>query len=358
MSDLMADVMRPDERLSNVEWPALRKIRVPSIGSNDGLIMCGGFEDRSVFTLRRICESGASGFRLVLVTYLPNYGDNRVAEVRDIGGEAKLAIHEIVYDRREPAGIGEQLRDAMQSCDRVFLDISGMSRLLIVQAIVALVDGNKAPVSIIYGEAETYRPSRMQFEKDRQRSSPGLMEIGYLSSGIFEIAAAAELSSVSMVGQAIRLVAFPSFDPSQLANLIQELQPAFVEIISGVRSSPENKWRREAILELNGPSLRELKVSMSHSASTLDYRETLKVLVEVYRQHSMFDRLVVSPTGSKMQTVAVGLFRRVLHDVQIVYPTPKMFAKPNDYTVGVRRLYQMDVPVDAIWYAVGEADGY
>ena len=62
----------------------------------------------------------------------------------------------------------------------------------------------------------------------------------------------------------------------------------------------------------------------------------------------MFDRIVVAPTGSKMQSVAVGLFRAVLHDVQIVYPTPQFFAEPRNYTLGMRQLYQLDLPIDSI----------
>lgn len=344
-------VVRPDERLRSVDWPPPSKIERPCMGTDDGLVMCAGFEDRSVGILRRICESGFTDGRVVLITYLPNYEDNRVEEVRRLSRAAKLRINEIVYDRQEPAGIGVRLQEATQSFSRVFLDISGMSRLLIVQSLVSLLNDHRPLISIIYGEAKCYRPSREEFERDQEESSKGLATYGYLSSGIFEIAAAAELSSVSMVGQAIRLVAFPSFDPSQLANLMQELQPTFVENVLGVRSSRENKWRRDAILKLNESSLRELSATAreDHSVSTLDYRETLKLLLDIYDRRNMFDRLVISPTGSKMQSVAVGLFRRILHDVQIVYPTPKSFSKPEDYTIGLQQLYQLDIPAGALW---------
>lgn len=351
MTSLRQSVIRPDEILRDLEWPAPNEITNPSMGGDACLVMCAGFEERSVCTLRRVCESGLTGCGIILVVYLPNYEDNRVDEVRAICRDAKMHITEIVYDRREPAGIGSRLQEATGSYGRVFLDISGMSRLLIVQAVVSLLDANRPPVSIVYGEAGRYGPSREQFERDQRGRTDGLTTYGYLSSGIFEIAAAAELSSVSMVGQAIRLVAFPSFDPSQLTNLIQELQPTFVESVFGIRSSPENEWRTEAICKLNEPSLREISRTAREDryASTLDYRETIGELLEIYNKHSMFDRLVVAPTGSKMQSVAVGLFRRILHDIQIVYPTPKTFARPEDYTVGLRRLYQLDIPANALW---------
>jgi hypothetical protein len=76
--------------------------------------------------------------------------------------------------------------------------------------------------------------------------------------------------------------------------------------------------------------------------------ETLRILIKVYGERSMFDRIVVAPTGSKMQAVAVGLFRSALYDVQVVYPTPQIFTAPHAHTVGIRQLYKIDLPTEAM----------
>jgi hypothetical protein len=89
-------------------------------------------------------------------------------------------------------------------------------------------------------------------------------------------------------------------------------------------------------------------------ASIRDYRETLRILIKVYGERSMFDRIVVAPTGSKMQAVAVGLFRSALYDVQVVYPTPQIFTTPHEHTVGIRQLYKVGLPSRAI--SVGSTD--
>ena len=65
------------------------------------------------------------------------------------------------------------------------------------------------------------------------------------------------------------------------------------------------------------------------------------------RHDSERERLLVSPTGSKMQAVAVGLFRAIQGDIQIVYPTPKEFRAHDDYTRGVRQLYSLPLSVFA-----------
>ena len=335
-----------DERLRNVAWPALQAIDVPTVGRGDCLLICAGFEDRSVETLCRIRDAGKSGFSLGLISYLPKQPENREEELHAICRDAALQVRSFVYDRENPAGMGEQIKDFTLGFDRVFIDISGMSRLLIVQTLVAVLTLEHTSVTVIYGEAEKYPPSEDQFEQDHRGNSTKPL-LGYLSSGIFEIATTPELSSVSMLGEAIRLIAFPSFDPAQLINLLQELQPAYTEFIHGVPPAEENQWRTNAVRRLNHLALVEFKGSKEYEVSTLDYRETLLRLLGIYKERSMFDRLVVAPTGSKMQAVAVGLFRAALHDVQIVYPTPQVFMEPEEYTLGLRQLYQLDIPVIA-----------
>ena len=350
-------VLRPDERLDNMEWPSMREINAPSIGYKDCLLMCAGFEDRAIETVRRICETQRTGFGFGIISYLPNQAENRIEELDQILKNKKFdVVEKFVYDRENPSGIGEKLRYFLRSFNRVFVDISGMSRLLIVQTLVALIEERNFPISILYGEAEEYLPSREKFEQDckdgDRKSFPN-----YLSSGIFEIAATPELSSASMLGEASRLIAFPSFDPMQITNLIQELQPTYTEFIHGLPPVRKNEWRKDAVLRINSRTLDEIKQKENHETSTLDYRETLKVLFTIYAKRSMFDRLVLAPTGSKMQAVAVGLFRAVLDDVQIVYPTPQIFLQPEKYTIGLRQLYQLDLPIEAISAAIGDTGG-
>ena len=337
-------VLRPDERLSEMDWPVLQQIEAPELSMGDVLLVCAGFEDRCIQTLLRACDAGRSGFSLGLISYLPQQSQNKIEEMSTISRHAGLQVTEFVYDRENPSGIGEKLLGFTQTFNRVFVDISGMSRLLIIQTLVALI--GKKTVHIIYGEAQEYPPSEAQFNRDHgdNIAEPAL---SYLSSGIFEIAATPELASVSMLGEAIRLIVFPSFDPAQLTNLLQELQPTYTELIHGTPPDQKNKWRTGAVRRINTPAFDGLQGREDHQACTLDYRDTLNILLQRYAERSMFDRLVVAPTGSKMQAVAVGLFRAALYDVQIVYPTPQIFTEPERYTSGLRQLYQIDFPPEA-----------
>ncbi len=344
-----SDLLRMDEHLSAIDWPDLKKIEVPSIERGDFLLVCAGFEDRSMESLRRICDAGKKDFSLIVVDYLPKYEENKREELYEIARNSNLESYELIYDRENPTGIGEKLGEYLkkQATGRVFLDISGMSRLLIVQILVELVSEQNRPIIIIYGEAEKYFPSEKEFnegyKKDGDKSVPS-----YLSSGIFEIAITPELSAVAMLGEAIRLISFPSFDHTQLTNSIQELQPTYVEVINGIPLDTTNKWRTDAIHKLNQPTLDMLKNFEKHEVCTFDYKKALNTLLKIYAEHNIFNRLVIAPTGSKMQTVAVALFRAALHDIQIVYPTPREFT-PKKYTSGLRQLYEVEIPVKQIF---------
>jgi hypothetical protein len=88
-----------------------------------------------------------------------------------------------------------------------------------------------------------------------------------------------------------------------------------------------------------------LKGEEIFTTDTLDYRQTLDQLLEIYRLHGATERILIAPTDSKMQAVAVGIFRAFVRDVQIVYPTPRAFTSPTSYTIGVKSRYQL--PLDA-----------
>ena len=346
-------LLRTDERLGAVAWPSPVATPEPSLGSNECLVVCAGFEERAVGALSRVCKYTSGGGSLAIVEYLPRQDANRTDEVRRIAREAGITTIDFQYDRENPGGMGDIIADYAADFERINVDISGMSRLLIVQIVVALIRMRCQNVTILYAQAERYAPSREEFKRDADHLADGA-RLSYLSSGIFEIAVAPELSAVSMVGAEVRLIVFPSFDPDQLTNLVQELQPTYADYIFGVTTLAANEWRAGAVDAINARTMSEITNRACHNTSTFDYRETLSVLLRIYRARSMFDRILVAPTGSKMQSLAVGLFRGALSDVQVVYPTPQSFPEPDRYTEGLGALYTVELPMAAIGTAIGE----
>ena len=334
-------VKRPDEGLVELEWPHLEMFKMNSLNVGDVLVLCGGFEERALGVLERIIAERKVGLTAVLVEYLPHYNENRSAQLKALARRAGIRVKQCFYDRRLPSGGGEKVAELVKGAKRVHIDVSSMSRLLIVQVIVALVQAG-LPFSIAYAEATSYPPTEDDF-KQRFSALVGETALDFLSSGVFEVAATPELGSVAMVGEATRLVVFPSLEAVQMKNLLQEVQPTYVDLIHGVPPAMENRWRCSAAQRLNAGALKRQTGVTDHETSTLDYRETIKILLQIYANRSMFDRVLVAPTGSKMQAVSVGLVRSVLTDIQIVYPTPQHL-KASGYTKGLRRIYQLHIP--------------
>lgn len=340
----MERVLRIDERLAELAKPPLEPIARTRLHSNDCLIVCAGFEDRSLAVLQQAL-AGGQHFRVILVEYLPFMPANRARELAALCEQVGINPTRLVYDRQNPAGFGALLAGKATACPgRIYVDVSAMSRLLIVQTLVALRQspGGLQRAVVAYAEAQTYPPDRQDVEVGiRQSEVDPLYVVLFLSSGVHDVNIVPELSALSFGANQMRLVVFPSFNPHQLTALRADLQPSRFTLIHGNPPSPQNQWRPEAISRLN--RLDSVPNAEHVSASTLDYRETLDCLLELYRREATRERLVISPTGSKMQTVAVGLLRAFMDDVQIVYPTPKEFRSPDNYTKGVGQLYLLDL---------------
>jgi hypothetical protein len=331
-------IATPDEKLSGLGMPAVSKIASLHIGEGDTLIMCAGFEDRSVGALKKALSSPGA-FHVIVITYTPVLDRNQEGLIRSVlASRADVTVTCCSYDRENPAGFGIELASKIGHENHVYIDISGMSRLLIVQTIVAFAGARVGfrNCSILYSEAEQYPPDQAEAQQALAHctSDPTFSAL-FLSSGVFEITVVPELSSVSVAPTESRLIVFPGFDVHHLTALRAELQPSQITFIEGDPPDAANKWRREMIAKLN--CLEDFTEAERILTSTLDYRQTLLALLTIYRRNVLRERLLVAPTGSKMQTVAVALFRAYITDVQVVYSTSTRICFTRQLYLGVRQ---------------------
>lgn len=341
----MLRIPKVEEVLAKIDKPTLESISTLRFGRDDCLVVCAGFEDRALSFLNYATTHLDDPFRVLLIRYLPFMNENRSSEMQKICQGAGLNYSDIVYDRQEPVGFGDLFLKAVGALGgRLYIDISGMSRLMIVQVLVSLATRQNgfAQSTVLYAEASEYPPGKAEVQNaiDKSEVDP-LYSIMLLSSGVFEVTIVPELLSSSLDGQQMRLIAFPSFNTDQLTALRAELQPSRYSIIHGAPPAAKNQWRTEAISKLN--HMDSMKGEESYFTSTLDYRETLDRLVDIYHRYGAAERILIAPTGSKMQTVAVAIFRAFVRDVQIVYPTPRSFTSPDRYTIGVENQYQLQL---------------
>jgi hypothetical protein len=333
-------ILRTDEKLNNFIFPELLKFDRSSIGENDALIFCAGFEDRTSAVFDLSIKEKLLNYHCI--TYLPHVEQNRYVYFKEHAKYAGVKIQDYEYDRQNPTCFVEKLFKNIDVNGILWIDISAMSRLLIVQIIEFIMNNEKLrnTTNIVYSEANEYPPSEKEFKSKNVQVDSGQQPIiMFLSSGIFDVTIVPELSSTSMLGQPVRLICFPSLSSQQLTALRSSIQPAYISIIHGVPPLDSNKWRTKAIAKIN--NIASLPNIDEYTTSTLDYRETVKSISQIYTKYSELERLVISPTGSKMQSVAVGIARYFLNDMQVVYPTPMAFTDPMRYTIGVSNIYYL-----------------
>lgn len=338
-------ISRLDEKLHGLSLPILKIENKVDFQYGDIVIICAGFEDRTKKILEQIIERKIQGLTILVVLYEPTVIENKSNELIDLCNKENIKTKVFTYDRNNPSGAGIKiLNDISDHKGNLWVDISGMSRLLIVQLIDRLKEKETSfsSIKILYCEAEEYPPTQTQVSKALKKREAGHSDLSmFLSSGVFDVSIVPELSSISLQGQPIRMIVFPTFSYDQLLALRTIIQPSYTTIINGAPPSDDKHWRLEAIHKLN--EIDKIVHKEEHTVSTLDYRETCQLLTKMYAQYGTMEKLVIAPIGSKMQTVGLSLIRLHLNDIQIVYPTPRSFINPEAYTRGVKTIYSLDI---------------
>lgn len=338
-------IQRIDEVLGGAPKPLMINCESIDFFEFQTLIICAGFEDRSVYLANALLSSSVKNISIILIRYLPEMESNRYAYIKDICNKKKYVFKELVYDRHAPAGFAEILISKIKnSTSAIWIDVSGMARLLIVQLLSLIFQRIDIleKSTIIYCEARIYPPSYDEaIEKLSQNEELSYINISFLSSGIFEIAAVPELATISVGDAPSYLVTFPSFNPAQLAVVMESSPPSKIGLVHGVPPYESLKWRTDIIRKMN--QVPEGLLVEDNYLCTRDYSETFDYLTKLYGEVSPFYNLVISPTGSKMQALAVGIFRGFFRDVQIVFPTHKEFTNTEQYTSDVGEVYKLDL---------------
>ena len=158
----------------------------------------------------------------------------------------------ITYYRPIPEDFSEcieYVKKLIGLAENIIIDISGMSKFLIVVLLHGLEDypGN---VHIIFSEAEIYHPLREDFESKIESLSEDIMP-SFLTTNVYKIVTTTELSSTSMQGYPLLIIAFPTFNYEEMYALLNEITPQYLVKIEGNPREKKNQWRLEAIQRIN-----------------------------------------------------------------------------------------------------------
>ena len=338
--------------LGDIEGLLPKAVQVSRMQLNDGdvLIAAPGFEDRTL----AICNSiqATQGASAILLEYLPSNPENQFSDVAEQLAQAGVQNQSsLTYDRFNPADFEQRLHEELAKSCRglVLVDISTMSKLAIILVLKSLAE---LPVRVVifYSEAKAYGPNEQEFEDAKTQDEvhrPSLQ----IFSGIHGIVRVDSLASVAMQGQPTAAMAFMSFNDALTQSLLNTVYPARLFLING--RPPIHSWREHATawihdqVRLEWPNDNPISPDGSglpvRSVSTLDYRETVVELLELYWRLSTTHRMLLAPAGSKFQAVGCFIVKTLHPDIHIEYPSPQGYL--NVYSKGIGRCWQLELGI-------------
>lgn len=319
-----------EESQTHLGLPALREAKAYAVPRGAAVVTAAGFEERAVVAARDL--GGLEHSTLVLMRYSHDEPNNRLAEILTILRHRNVAstkIFQVAYDRLQPddypPSLAEALRDAAPKM--VCVDVSAMSKLALMLTLDVCRELDLDTV-LFYTEAQEYGPSFEDYTAARQGSLT--RPTSRFFAGVQEVVRVRRLSSVAMQGQPSAAMVFMSFNELLTQALIDTVSPSRLFLING--KPPVLRWREEATAWIHEELRREWPESDNaintlglpvRSTSTLDYQETVRCLLDLYWRLASNYRILLAPTGSKMQAVAAALVRFMHPDIHIEYPVPQ-----------------------------------
>lgn len=333
--------------------PALQRCKRLRIEEGDVLLHAPGFEDRTMAITQTLEDTSRA--KAILLDYLPENPANRLTDVREALTSQGVAITDsdiLQYDRFEPGDFESRLLARLREhgAYRAIVDVSTMSKLEIM-LVLNVCNALNVKVRVLYSEAHAYGPSRGEFEdakRDNKIHQPTLQ----IFTGVHGVVRVDSLASVAMQGQPTAAIVFMSFNDALTQVLLNTVYPSRLLLING--RPPVHRWREEATAWIHDQVRREwendnpLEVSPSGEpglpkrvVSTLDYRETVNLLLELYWQLSVNHRILLAPAGSKLQSIGCYLVKALHPDIHIEYPSPEGFLPPYSTGIGTRWLLDL-----------------
>jgi len=312
------------------------------------LIAAYGFEDRSLGWVHSQKDAGCILSGALIFRYVHSKGRNRVSALRKaivpLGVTSPLdACYNLSAPHSIEDSIGNKLAQLLPGIDEVIVDVSAMTKLLLLVTLCKLAEFPRA-VRIVYAEPDDYAPTRDEYESSKDLAAT------FPSRGFGMIVRTGCLSSIRMQGQPVSMVAFTSFNEQLVGHMLGTISPHRLLFINGRPPRDDYSWRERATQEIHQRLINEYPEDnplderglLVRSASTLDYRQTFERLEEIYGA-SNYERIIVAATGSKMQMLGLFLSKIAHPDIHIEYPTPDSYLV-SGISRGVRRVHQVVFP--------------
>lgn len=309
------------------------------------LIFAAGFEARSTALLDILTQK--IFHRILLISYVSPQKKDLTNIFALCNARCGLCPEVIEYDRSEPAifelYLNEHYKDIIKLSDEIVVDISVMSKLMIMILINSLKSFSRT-LRIIYAEPEDYAPSEEDF--NLKKKDAVIASIAP-TTGVMDVVRTPYLTSLTMQRSPTCLIAFTSFNEQLVRALLYSTSPSRVILIGC--EPPLHKWRGPACQQIHSEIIKEFCIDnqmgddglLKRKVSTLYYVETFNLLEELYNSFGVNYRIFLAPTGSKMQAVGCALAKIKFSDIHIEYPIPESFVIEGYSSSKIKNLHQI-----------------
>lgn len=339
-------------RLSDIinELPNVEPLDDPfSFAENEyDLFICAlGFEDRSLGIPKKLADANSIKFKhAYYFDYPTNRNDNDVnkADLFDALSKISNDYSSINYsDKHISKELREKLIQTAKLTEKpnIIFDISSCSSFLILSTLKVLFEFDIL-LNVVYSEAEVYHPTNEEYLEDPEKWTT---EDFGLSHGVDDIFANPEYCGAPKQNPNIVIV-FPAFKRERTRKIIIDIDESLsfddekrvYWLVGKPHMDAAIKRRRiEIIREINGIEIKK----NYREVCTLDYKETLRNLDQLYEKHYLDSHLNISAQGSKMQSVGLAIFAYIRPDISIYHAIPKKY-NPKKYTDGCKAFWQIN----------------
>jgi hypothetical protein len=315
------------------------------------LVLSEGFEERS---LSFISECKNIVFNRIIICKYNQARESKyeqLVSILSLNHENPKPV-EIEFNRFVPFEFENNFQSEVSDInnfDEVVVDISVMSKYLIMQ-IMYILSCFTGRLRIVYTEPISHAPSKEDYEKhkiDLARAAVLPDDISlFPSSGVHNVIRTPLLTSTVMQKSPVLLVSFLSFNEQLIRSLLLDFSPMHLYLVNSY--SQYYQWKEQAMLDIHKHIIKEYQNDnplteglLSRRTNMINYQDTFDLLAGIYSEHCIDSRIVLSPTGTKMQALGCALIKICCPDIHIEYPTPESYYVDGYSSSKIRQIHQV-----------------
>ena len=315
-----------------------------------------GFEDRSSIGFENWCSATRKPrLRAILVNYPFNKKDHEAQRQRFLEVAARWNVDLAWVTYKRLTVFGEMLSHLRSHAPaKIILDLSSFASFAFYPVVSAIFEAApSAELALWYTEADSYFPAQDEWQTFRDKMKDlDLLERALLfdeshfqSRGVDCVYESLNFPGRNVDNLPTRLIVVPNFSFERVNRMIDYAASRYridrggCEWIIGMPPDQQrNAWRYDALWEMYG------KPKLTRSASTLDYREMLLTLHQVWKERYLAESLLVATVGSKAQHLGTLLFLFTHPEVALILAEPKEFNAAR-YSARAGKQWQLDFGV-------------